>query len=109
MFADSEDIKAFPHFGDKDNYFPTVSVQRSIDFNPIKMPETNRHVVFREIMLSQNKLSITDDPIWGEERTTTFINVRTTRGLLDKASTFKFDNTTEPRELIKVYSIMMGN
>ena len=64
---------------------------------------------FREIMLSQNKLSITDDPIWGEERSTTFINVRTTRGLLDSTSLYTFDNSTVPRELIKVYSIIMGN
>ena len=37
MFDDSPAVDVFPYMGNRQDYFPTVSTLRSLDFGPVKV------------------------------------------------------------------------
>ena len=108
MFNDHEYVQKYPHDGDSINYFPTVSLQNSIEFDKVKVDESKRGIDFEivELMLSYNQLTIQDDPTaLYSARTTNFLNIASHRKVLGES--YKFADGDD-RTIIKMYSFMIS-
>ena len=77
MWENSEQLNDYPYFGDTENYFPTVTSQKSFrEAVDIERQKREGKFEFREIMLRHEELSIQDDPFsLKEKRNTNFLNI----------------------------------
>ena len=62
MFSDHDYVSSYPHNGDKQDYFPTVSLMNSFDFGTVNANREAQEFELVELMMNYNDLTIQDDP-----------------------------------------------